>query len=109
MQPCPDLLRRIGAATPLRTGYRHPGRGDTTSVIGVIEGAKPGPTVLLRADMDALPVTEQSGVSFSSELSGSMHACGHDTHVAMLASALRTASGVAVTSSSLPSAARMTP
>ena len=67
----------------------HPGRGDTTSVIGVIEGAKPGPTVLLRADMDALPVTEQSGVPFSSELSGSMHACGHDTHVAMLASAAR--------------------
>lgn len=64
------------------------GRG-ATSVVGVIEGAQPGPTVLLRADMDALPVTEQSGVPFSSELPGSMHACGHDTHVAMLASAAR--------------------
>jgi amidohydrolase len=67
----------------------HAGRGSTTSVIGVMEGARPGPTVLLRADMDALPVTEESGVPFSSELPGSMHACGHDTHVAMLASAAR--------------------
>ncbi|MGH3764230.1 MAG: M20 metallopeptidase family protein [Pseudonocardiaceae bacterium] len=67
----------------------HPGGDGITSVIGVIEGARPGPTVLLRADMDALPVTEQSGVPFSSELPGSMHACGHDTHVAMLASAAR--------------------
>jgi len=61
----------------------------TSSVVGVIEGGRPGPTVLLRADMDALPVAEQSGVPFSSELPGSMHACGHDTHVAMLASAAR--------------------
>lgn len=67
----------------------HAGHAGATSVIGVVEGARPGPTVLLRADMDALPVTEQSGVPFSSELPGSMHACGHDTHVAMLASAAR--------------------
>lgn len=67
----------------------HTGGEQTTSVIGVIEGARSGPTVLLRADMDALPVTEDSGVPFSSELPGSMHACGHDTHVAMLASAAR--------------------
>jgi len=66
----------------------HTGRG-ASSVVGVIEGARPGPTVLLRADMDALPITELSGVPFSSELPGSMHACGHDTHVAMLASAAR--------------------
>jgi amidohydrolase len=65
----------------------HAGRSTTTSVIGVIEGAQPGPTVLLRADMDALPVTEESGVPFSSKNPGSMHACGHDTHVAMLVSA----------------------
>jgi amidohydrolase len=67
----------------------HAGRGDTTSVIGVIEGESSGPTVLLRADMDALPLTEESEVPFSSELPGAMHACGHDTHVAMLASAAR--------------------
>lgn len=60
-----------------------------TSVVGVIEGARPGPTVLLRGDMDALPLTEQSGVPFTSEVDGTMHACGHDTHVAMLASAAR--------------------
>ncbi|MGI9064120.1 MAG: M20 metallopeptidase family protein [Pseudonocardiaceae bacterium] len=60
-----------------------------TSVVGVIEGARPGPTVLLRGDMDALPLTELSGVPFSSEVPGTMHACGHDTHVAMLASAAR--------------------
>jgi hippurate hydrolase len=65
----------------------HAGRSGITSVIGVIEGGAPGPTVLLRADMDALPLTEESGVPFSSELPGSMHACGHDTHVAMLVSA----------------------
>ena len=64
----------------------HTGR-DASSVVGVIEGSKPGPTVLLRADMDALPILEQSGVPFSSELPGLMHACGHDMHVAMLASA----------------------
>jgi amidohydrolase len=78
------VLRAL-ADLPMRV---HTGRG-TSSVIGVIEGAQPGPTVLLRADMDALPVTEESGVPFSSELPGSMHACGHDTHVAMLAGAAR--------------------
>jgi hippurate hydrolase len=60
-----------------------------SSVVGLIEGVRPGPTVLLRADMDALPLTEESGVPFASELPGSMHACGHDMHVAMLASAAR--------------------
>lgn len=66
----------------------HTGRS-VSSVVGVIEGARAGPTVLLRADMDALPVTEESGVPFSSQTPGSMHACGHDTHVAMLVSAAR--------------------
>ena len=51
----------------------------------VIEGSGPGPTVLLRGDMDALPLTEDTGLDFSSETDGAMHACGHDTHVAMLA------------------------
>ncbi|WP_132875494.1 M20 metallopeptidase family protein [Tamaricihabitans halophyticus] len=61
----------------------------TTSVVGVLRGSKPGPTVLLRADMDALPLTEETGVQFASQVDGVMHACGHDTHVAMLASAAR--------------------
>src|SRR4051812_47548758 len=61
----------------------------TTSVVGVLRGARPGPTYLLRADMDALPVHEDTGLPFASEIPGAMHACGHDTHVAMLLGAAR--------------------
>jgi hippurate hydrolase len=61
----------------------------TTSVVGVLRGARPGPTFLLRADMDALPVHEDTGLPFVSEVPGAMHACGHDTHVAMLLGAAR--------------------
>lgn len=60
-----------------------------SSVVAVLRGARPGPAVLLRADMDALPVTEQSGEPFSSEREGVMHACGHDLHVAGLVGAAR--------------------
>lgn len=63
-----------------------------TGVIGVLKGTKPGPVVALRADMDALPITEKTGLPFASQLKGLyhgkevdiMHACGHDVHVAML-------------------------
>jgi amidohydrolase len=61
----------------------------TTSVVAVIDGEQPGPTTLLRADMDALPLTEDTGLDFASEVDGVMHACGHDTHVAMLLGAAR--------------------
>lgn len=64
----------------------HTGKA-VSSVVGVLEGDRDGPTVLLRADMDALPLTEESGVPFSSQIDGTMHACGHDTHLAMLVSA----------------------
>jgi amidohydrolase len=64
------------------------GRG-LSSVTAVIGGDRPGRTVLLRADMDALPMTEESGLEFASEVAGAMHACGHDTHVAMLLGAAR--------------------
>ena len=57
---------------------------DITGCVGVIQGSRPGRTVMLRADIDALPITEQSGVPFSSENPGVMHACGHDCHTAML-------------------------
>ncbi len=60
-----------------------------TGVVGIIRGAKPGKTVALRADMDALPITEKSGEPFSSEVPGVMHACGHDAHTAMLLGAAR--------------------
>jgi amidohydrolase len=61
----------------------------TTSVIGVLDGGRPGPTTLLRADMDALPVAEDTGLPFASAVDGAMHACGHDSHVAMLVGAAR--------------------
>ncbi len=60
-----------------------------TSVTALIEGGKPGSTILLRGDMDALPLTEDTGLDFASEVPGAMHACGHDTHVAMLLGAAR--------------------
>src|SRR4051812_27799859 len=60
-----------------------------SSVVAVLRGARPGPTYLLRGDMDALPVQEDTGLPFASEVPGVMHACGHDTHVAMLLGAAR--------------------
>ena len=70
----------------VRTGVAY------TGVVGVLEGGKPGPVIALRADMDALPVTEATGLPFASKVTttfrgetvGVMHACGHDTHVANL-------------------------
>ena len=60
-----------------------------TSVTAVLRGESPGPTILLRGDMDALPVREQTGLPYSSQIDGAMHACGHDLHTAMLAGAAR--------------------
>ncbi|HEY3281725.1 MAG TPA: amidohydrolase [Armatimonadota bacterium] len=54
-----------------------------TGVVGLIEGAKPGPVLLIRADMDALPITEANDHGFCSENPGVMHACGHDGHTAI--------------------------
>jgi amidohydrolase len=65
-----------------------PGR-QLTSVTAVLRGGRPGPTVLLRGDMDALPVTELTGVPYASAVAGAMHACGHDLHTAMLVGAAR--------------------
>src|SRR4051812_31711723 len=61
----------------------------TTSVVAVLRGARPGPTYLLRGGMDALPMQEDTGLPFASEIPGAMHSCGHDTHVAMLLGAAR--------------------
>jgi amidohydrolase len=61
----------------------------TTGLIATLHGSPNGRTVLLRGDMDALPMTEETGLDFSSQIEGAMHACGHDTHVAMLVGAAR--------------------
>ncbi|MGD6775696.1 MULTISPECIES: M20 metallopeptidase family protein [Bacillaceae] len=63
---------------PFQTGFAK------TGVLGIIKGAKPGPTVALRADIDALPITEKTDLPFASLKPGSMHACGHDAHTTML-------------------------
>ncbi len=60
-----------------------------TGAVATLKGAKPGPSVLLRGDMDALPMPENTGLPFASTIPGRMHACGHDTHTAMLAGAAR--------------------
>ncbi|MEO9224597.1 MAG: M20 family metallopeptidase, partial [Acidimicrobiales bacterium] len=61
----------------------------STSVVATMEGSADGPAILLRGDMDALPLVEDTGLDFASEIEGRMHACGHDAHTAMLAGALR--------------------
>ena len=60
-----------------------------TGVVGLIDSGKPGPCVMLRADMDALPVTEETGAEYASVHPGVMHACGHDSHTAVLLTAAR--------------------
>ncbi len=61
----------------------------TSGVAALLDGGRPGPTVLLRGDMDALPMPEDTGVDFTSRVDHCMHACGHDTHTAMLVGAAR--------------------
>ena len=89
-----EHLRKLGVE--VRTGVAH------TGVVGVLRGAKASPVVALRADMDALPVTEAVDLPFASKVRttyngqevGVMHACGHDAHVAMLMGAAEVLSGL---------------
>lgn len=89
-----EELRAMGLE--VETGIAH------TGIVAYLEGGRPGPLVALRADMDALPVTERVDLPFASEVKstyrgqevGVMHACGHDTHMAMLLGAARVLSEV---------------
>jgi amidohydrolase len=73
-----ERLRRIPHLA-VQTGV-----GGTTGIKAVLGGDKPGPAVLLRADMDALPIQEESDLPYKSQVAGKMHACGHDGHAANL-------------------------
>ena len=89
-----DHLRKLGLE--VKTGVAK------TGVVGILKGSQPGPTIALRADMDGLPVTERVDLPFASkekaeyngQTIGVMHACGHDTHVAMLMGAAEILSGM---------------
>src|SRR5688500_18837072 len=89
-----DHLRSLGIEVKEGVGK--------TGVVGILKGAKPGPVIGLRADMDGLPVTERVELPFASKAKttyngqevGVMHACGHDTHVAMLMTAAEILSGM---------------
>ena len=89
-----DHLRALGLE--VRTGV------GKTGVVGVLRGGKPGPVVALRSDMDALPVTEDTGLAFASTVRadyngrdvGVMHACGHDYHMSMLMGAAEVLAGI---------------
>ncbi|MEQ8292396.1 MAG: M20 aminoacylase family protein [Roseovarius sp.] len=77
-----DRLREFGI-TEIETGIA------TSGVVAVIEGRGEGPTIGLRADMDALPIMEATGLDYASAVPGRMHACGHDGHTTMLLGAAR--------------------
>lgn len=89
-----EHLRRLGLE--VRTGIAK------TGVVGILKGTQPGPVIGLRADMDGLPVTERNSLPFASKETavfngqkvGVMHACGHDTHVAMLMGAAEVLAGM---------------
>ena len=81
-----EALERLGL--DVKTGI------GATGVVGLLKGGSPGRTIAIRADMDALPITEETGLPFASKNKGVMHACGHDGHVAMALGAARMLSEV---------------
>src|ERR687893_845130 len=85
----------VVAAELARLGIAHRTGLGRTGVLGVVEGGRPGPTLAIRADMDALPIAEETGLPFSSTVGGRMHACGHDIHTATLLGAAAVLKGLA--------------
>jgi amidohydrolase len=83
------FTQSVAVAELERLGLRPRLGRSVSSVTAVVAGAHPGPTILLRGDMDGLPLHEDTGLEFASETGDTMHACGHDTHVAMLLGAAR--------------------
>jgi amidohydrolase len=83
---CEQVLAELGA--DVRTGVAK------TGVVGIIKGRGPGKTIAVRADMDALILNEQTGLPFASKNTGVMHACGHDSHVAMALGAASVLAGL---------------
>lgn len=75
-QAVAEHLRKLGLE--VQTGVGH------TGVVAVLRGLEPGPTIALRADMDALPIQDQKQVGYASKVPGKMHACGHDAHTSIL-------------------------
>jgi amidohydrolase len=75
-------FQRLGLAV------RH-GIAGTTGLTATLDSGRPGPTLLIRADMDALPIAEETGADYASEVAGVMHACGHDAHVACVLGAAK--------------------
>jgi hippurate hydrolase len=80
-----DVVLEALAGLPLELTLHE----STSGIAAMLTGARPGPTILLRGDMDALPMPEHTGLEFASRVENTMHACGHDTHTAMLIGAAR--------------------
>jgi len=91
-----ERLRRMGLE--VRTGV------GKTGVLATVKGGRPGKTVLLRADMDALPILEENDVPYRSQTTGKMHACGHDCHTSIL---LGISKALVADAASLPGAVRL--
>ncbi len=84
----PELAYQEHRTAEVRTGLAG------TGVVGIVRGRGPGKTIAVRADMDALPLTEETGLPFASQNPGVMHACGHDSHVAMALGAAQVLAGL---------------
>ena len=85
----------VVAAELARLGIPHQTQVGRTGVVGTIVGGRPGPTLAIRADMDALPIQERTGQAFASTVEGKMHACGHDIHTSTLLGVAAVLAGMA--------------